>query len=95
MTVSVQRLLATELEQEEEDEIILLSGTELDLDAVMTDEFIFAMDTKHLCREDCKGRCPRCGADLNEGPCQCKPEGGFPILRYWRSCWNTWTSKSE
>lgn len=45
-----------------------LSGTELDLDAVMTDEFIFAMDTKHLCREDCKGRCPRCGADLNEVP---------------------------
>ena len=39
----------------------------------MTDEFIFAMDTKHLCSEDCKGRCPLCGADLNEGPCQCKP----------------------
>lgn len=48
-------------------------GMELDLDEVMTDEFILAMDTKHLCSEDCKGRCPLCGADLNEGPCQCKP----------------------
>ena len=32
------------------------------------------MDTTHLCREDCKGLCHRCGADLNEGPCGCKPE---------------------
>ena len=55
MSVPVRRLLATELENEEDDEII------------------FAMDTKHLCSEDCKGRCPLCGADLNEGPCQCKP----------------------
>ena len=73
MSVPVRRLLATELENEEDDEIILLSGSELDVDEVMTDEFIFAMDTKHLCSEDCKGRCPLCGADLNEGPCQCKP----------------------
>ena len=32
------------------------------------------MDSKLLCSEDCQGLCPRCGADLNEGPCQCKPE---------------------
>ena len=74
MTVSVDRLLATELENEEDDEIILVTGHELDLDPVMTDEYILAMDTKQLCREDCKGRCPRCGVDLNEGECQCKPE---------------------
>lgn len=73
MNVPVRRLLATELENEEDDDIILLSGTELNLDAPITDEFIFAMDTKHLCSEDCKGCCPLCGADLNEGPCQCRP----------------------
>ena len=28
-----------------------------------------------LCRPDCKGLCPRCGADLNDGPCPCpEPE---------------------
>jgi uncharacterized protein len=26
-----------------------------------------------LCREDCRGLCPRCGADLNEGQCACEP----------------------
>jgi uncharacterized protein len=25
------------------------------------------------CREDCRGLCPRCGADLNAGPCGCPP----------------------
>ena len=29
-----------------------------------------------ICGEDCKGLCPRCGADLNKGPCGCAPEGG-------------------
>ena len=73
MTVPVQYMLATELEKEEDD-IILLEGTELDLDSLMNDEIIFAMDTKNLCQEDCKGRCPKCGKNLNEGPCDCKPE---------------------
>ena len=26
---------------------------------------------RFLCREECPGLCPRCGADLNEGPCGC------------------------
>ena len=24
-----------------------------------------------LCRDDCAGLCPQCGANLNEGPCGC------------------------
>ena len=35
---------------------------------------VLAMDSKHVCSEDCKGLCATCGADLNEGPCGCKPE---------------------
>ena len=27
------------------------------------------------CREDCRGLCPRCGADLNDGPCACDHDG--------------------
>jgi len=29
---------------------------------------------KRLCRDDCKGLCPHCGKDLNEGNCNCKEE---------------------
>ena len=73
-TVALDSLLARELEDEEHDEIILLQGNEVDLDEVAGTAFILAMDTKNLCSEDCKGLCPRCGADLNAGACGCRPE---------------------
>ena len=73
--VELDSLLATELENEDsEDEIILLDGGAVDLDEVASTAFILAMDTKNLCSEDCKGLCSRCGADLNNGPCNCKPD---------------------
>lgn len=73
--VPLDMLLATELEQEDsEDEIFLLDGNELDLDELVTTAFVLAMDTKNLCSEDCKGLCAKCGADLNLGPCGCRPE---------------------
>ena len=74
-TVPLDTLLATELESEEsEDEIFLLDGETLDLDEVARTAFILGMDIQHICSEDCKGLCARCGANLNEGPCLCKPE---------------------
>ncbi len=73
-SVSLDTLLATELENEENDDIILLDGTELDLDELATTAFILAMDMKNLCSEDCKGLCSGCGVDLNVEACRCKPE---------------------
>ena len=46
----------------------------VDLDELAQTAFILAMDTKNLCSEDCKGLCAKCGADLNLGPCGCRPE---------------------
>ena len=72
--VELDYLLATELEDEESDEIFLLEGNEIDLDEVAGTAFILAMDTKNLCSDNCKGLCAKCGADLNNGPCGCRPE---------------------
>ena len=72
--VPFETLLATELENGESDEIVLLDGEQLDVDELMRDVFLLAMDTKHLCSEDCKGLCPGCGADLNVESCRCKKE---------------------
>ena len=47
--VTLDSLVAQELEDEENDEILLLEGTELDLDQVVTEAFVLAMDTKNLC----------------------------------------------
>ena len=66
--------LAAELQDEESPDYFLLDGDELDLDDLLETSFILDLEPRFLCREDCKGLCPRCGADLNLGPCSCKKE---------------------
>ena len=74
LALPVSTLLAEELEDEENDEIVLLEEGAVDLDEVFTTALVLSMDAKHLCSEDCRGLCPTCGADLNEGPCGCRKE---------------------
>lgn len=52
-------------------ELFQLEGDEIDLDELLSTCFILDMETKFLCREDCKGLCDRCGKNLNLGPCGC------------------------
>ena len=52
----------------------LLAAGFADLDDIVTTTFVLSMDSKFLCREDCKGLCCRCGKDLNDGPCGCQPD---------------------
>ena len=49
-------------------------ATGVDLGPAVREELIFAVPEFVLCKPDCRGLCPRCGADLNAGPCQCRPE---------------------
>lgn len=72
--VSFRCMLAEELQNEDNDEIVLLEDGKVDLEDLARTAFILGMDTKTLCSEDCKGLCSRCGADLNLGPCSCKKE---------------------
>lgn len=52
----------------------LLPDDVLDTDRMASDAVILAMPVQVLCRVDCAGLCPRCGSNLNEGPCDCPPE---------------------
>lgn len=72
--VTYQCLLAEELQNEDNDEIVLLEDGQADVGDLARTAFILGMDSKTLCSEDCKGLCPRCGADLNLGPCSCGKE---------------------
>ena len=69
-------VLVTELADEEnEDEWVFpLEGDSADLDDIVRTVFVLNLDSKLLCREDCKGLCPQCGKNLNEGPCNCQKE---------------------
>ncbi len=45
--------------------------THVDVTSVVREELALTVSLYPLCREDCAGLCPTCGADLNQGPCQC------------------------
>lgn len=46
----------------------------VDLSVPVREQWLLVAPEFALCRDDCKGLCPRCGADWNAGPCDCKPE---------------------
>jgi len=48
---------------------------DLDLTEALREEVFLAVPAFVECRPDCKGLCPRCGANLNDGPCDCPPAG--------------------
>lgn len=51
---------------------------ELDVGPALREELILALPDYPLCRSDCRGLCPRCGQDLNDGECDCAEETGDP-----------------
>ncbi len=63
-----------EADDGENPELFLLEGTDFDLDEVLVTAFVLDLDSKSLCREDCRGLCMRCGKNLNLGPCGCGKE---------------------
>src|SRR5256886_5465599 len=50
-------------------------ATQIDLRPAVREELLLAAPQWVVCREDCRGLCPRCGKDLNAGPCGCPPAG--------------------
>ena len=69
-------VLVTELSNEEnEDEWVFpLEGDSADLEDIVRTVFVLNLDSKLLCKDDCKGLCCRCGRNLNDGPCNCQKE---------------------
>lgn len=63
--------LTDKLANEDEDEFVLLVDSALDLDELVRSTLILEIPSRFLCKEDCKGLCPKCGADLNVSGCSC------------------------
>ena len=53
------------------DENNYIQGRELDTDKLLHNEILINWPMRVLCKEDCKGICSRCGANLNQGSCDC------------------------
>ena len=79
-TLHIQKSLAPSIEGEESDSILLTPDMKLDLDELVYSEVIVSLPMKHLCNEGCKGICPKCGKNLNEGKCGCPEKEIDPRL---------------
>ncbi len=83
--VDFSHILVRELGEEDSDEYLFVPEARLDLDELLTEDILLDLPGKFLCKEDCKGLCPRCGANLNLGKCSCEPEETDPRLEALRA----------
>lgn len=74
-TVPVHHVLLSHAENDEDDNFIVLNGMRLDVDELVSEDIYLSLPSRFLCKEDCKGLCGVCGADLNSEKCSCKPVG--------------------
>ena len=72
--VPVEHILVSELNGEDNNEFIVVLPEGLDIERLTLEDIYLYLPSKLLCRDDCKGVCPSCGADLNRGACGCKKE---------------------
>lgn len=70
---SVDVLLTSDPDAAEDPSVYPLppAAVQVDLTGVVREELALDVPTLVLCREDCAGLCPTCGADLNAGSCDC------------------------
>lgn len=53
---------------------IFLEEPAFDLFDVLAEQVLLLVPVKRICGEDCRGLCPQCGANLNQGPCTCEQD---------------------
>ena len=66
--------------RDEDLEFSLYDGDQIDLSPLIREQFLLSLPTRPLCREDCRGLCPKCGINLNDGECSCSEEAADPRL---------------
>ncbi len=67
-------------------DVAFFQGNALDLTHLSREQVLLALPLQPRCRETCKGLCPRCGQDWNEGPCTCatdEPDSRLAVLLTW------------
>ena len=66
---------------------LFLEGQQLDTTPILMEQLQLNIPMKPLCREECAGLCPKCGADRNQAPCACEElevDPRWQALEQWR-----------
>lgn len=56
---------------EVEEKYVIYEDDILDITDLVREHILDVLPQKILCKEDCKGLCPKCGSNLNQGQCDC------------------------
>ena len=59
------------LQDEDNDSYVIVKNGKLDIDRELVEDLLLEFPTRFLCEEECAGLCPKCGKNLNFGPCDC------------------------
>ncbi len=92
---SIERELVVDIDEEiieqegtaeyTEDDRFTYSGNSLDLERILADCILTSVPMSHICREDCPGLCPVCGAEISEKGCNCgnhdSTDSRFEVLK--------------
>ncbi len=73
-TKDVKRTIFIDISEEVGKDEVVLDGTVLDIDSIVKNNIVVELPIRFLCKEDCKGICDICGADLNITECNCSHE---------------------
>ena len=79
-TLNPEHTVVRELHGEDTGEYVVAPDAVVDLDELVLTDVVLELPMVMLCKQDCKGLCSRCGANLNHGACGCKQETGDPRL---------------
>jgi uncharacterized protein len=63
---------------DDESDTCMVHDGMIDVGEVAREMLLLGMPIKPLCSDECKGICPECGQDLNEGECACAPRAADP-----------------
>lgn len=92
-TLSIPALSSAERDEPETEDDNLeqleyMNGYQLDADQMVYKELLTAWPMKVLCRDDCKGLCSKCGANLNETACGCDQTAIDPRMAAFQDVFN-------
>lgn len=69
--VDISFSLAYSVQNEDSNDIYIIESEDIELDDIFVPELLMDMEMAVYCAEDCKGLCPKCGKNLNDGDCGC------------------------
>lgn len=79
-SLSFEHILTATIPDDESEDLVFIPDFRLDFGEMAREDVILEMPTKHLCKQECKGLCPKCGCNLNHSQCGCEMSEPDPRL---------------